>query len=441
MKRIPAIFLALFCSIAFSLVASAETVPGIQSEAYVVMDAKSGELLFSRNADQKMYPASITKILTAALALDMGNPADLHTMSYEATHGFEWGVTHIALDTDEEILVQDLLNATMIESANDAANGLAEYAAGSLEAFPAIMNQKAAEIGASASHFVNPSGLFDKEHYTTARDMALITRWAIGVPGFREVFGAEDCRIAPTNRQPNWRNLGTHHMMIVPSKYYYEDATGGKLGWVPESQHTMVTLAERDGVELICVVMKTRNQYDKFEDTIRLFDAAFARYASAELSVACFANTKIPVLRDGKQVASISFPPQPTYWITRPVTLAKSDISVELQAPEQYQEGEEIAPTVCFYAPDRTLLGEQPITFVREESTGHPPILPAGSSGIHLSLSLPTLSFDNRILSAVVGTIFLLVCLLFAIRSHNLKKQKRRRLERQRAKQSPNRRR
>lgn len=148
-------------------------------------------------------------------------------MTYEATHSIDRGSTHIALTEEEVVTVRDLLYTTMIESANDSANGLAEYTAGTLDAFPELMNRKAAELGAVDSHFVNSSGLHDPEHYTSAYDMALITKWALGIDGFRDVFGATEYTVPVTNKQPKERNVGTHHHMLVESKYYYEGTTGG----------------------------------------------------------------------------------------------------------------------------------------------------------------------------------------------------------------------
>jgi D-alanyl-D-alanine carboxypeptidase len=154
-----------------------EQIDGIISETYVVMDVATGQVLYARGAHQRLFPASITKILTCALALEKHPANQKIVMGHDAVFSIDRGSTHIALDEGEIISVQDLLNATMIESANDAANGLAQFVSGDLGAFAELMNKRAAEIGALDSHFVNANGLPDDDHYTTAYDMAVITRW------------------------------------------------------------------------------------------------------------------------------------------------------------------------------------------------------------------------------------------------------------------------
>lgn len=293
MKFVAGLLSALLTSAMLVQLCTAAASPAVNSETYVVMDVKSGQVLAARGAHTRMYPASITKIMTCALALQNGSPQDVHTMSYEATHSIGYGTTHIALTEGEQISVDALLNATMIESANDAANGLAEYTAGSLEGFAKLMNQKASELGAADTHFVNAHGLQDKNHYTSAYDMALITRWALTVDGFRALFGAEEYTIPPTNKQSKSRTFGTHHHMLVESKYYYEGTEGGKLGWTPEAKHTLVTLAKRGDMELICVVMKTTTQYEKYVDAAALLDYCFENFSTATMTVNQYEKTPI----------------------------------------------------------------------------------------------------------------------------------------------------
>lgn len=338
------------------LCAAAEP-PAVNSETYVVMDVKTGQVLAAKGAHTRMYPASITKVMTCALALEHGSPQDVHTMSYEATHSIDYGSTHIALTEDEQISVEALLNATMIESANDAANGLAEYTAGDLSSFADLMNQKVAEIGASDTHFVNAHGLHDKNHYTSAYDMALITRWALTIDGFKALFGAESYTIPPTNKQKQSRTFGTHHHMLVESKYYYEGTEGGKLGWTPEAQHTLVTLAKRGDMELICVVMKTRTQYEKYVDAAKLLDYCFDNFSTAAMTINQYAQTPIAVYDGEVQTGEVVIVPQEIA-IIRPPTVAKIDITQKLVAPESYKVGETIDPRIQFFDPDGNALAD-----------------------------------------------------------------------------------
>ena len=193
MKRYAALFLTVVIVLFLPFRASAAyavEIPVTASQTSVVMDISTGQVLVEKEMNQKMYPASITKIMTVLLALENADPATVHTMSYEATHSIDSGSTHIALTEGEQITLKDLIYATMVASANDAANGIAECVGGSIEQFVAMMNEKAKEIGAVNTHFVNANGLHDPDHYTTAYDMALITQYALGVEGFRDYWCA-----------------------------------------------------------------------------------------------------------------------------------------------------------------------------------------------------------------------------------------------------------
>lgn len=166
-------------------------VPETVSEAYIVMDAQTGQVLIEKNSEKREFPASITKILTVAMGLEKNKLSDVHSMSQEAVFSIEYGSSHIALTMDEEVTMEQLAYATIMMSANDAANGIAEMTGGSLDEFTVMMNEKLKELGAENTHFVNAHGLHDDAHYTTAYDMALITKYALTVPNFREFFGKD----------------------------------------------------------------------------------------------------------------------------------------------------------------------------------------------------------------------------------------------------------
>ena len=171
----------MLCMPSVAWAAYTEQVPATASQTSVVIDAATGQVLVEKGMDQMMYPASITKIMTVLLALENSDPDKIHTMSYEATHSIDPNSTHIALTEGEQLTLRDLMYATMVASANDAANGIAECVAGSIDQFVAMMNEKAKEIGAVHTHFANANGLHNTDHYTTAYDMALITKYALKI--------------------------------------------------------------------------------------------------------------------------------------------------------------------------------------------------------------------------------------------------------------------
>lgn len=430
MKFLTGLLSALLMSAMLTPLCAALAPPAVNSETYVVMDVKTGQVLAAKGEHARMYPASITKILTCALALERGSPQDVHTMSYEATHSIEPGSTHIALTEEEQVSVEALLNATMIESANDAANGLAEYTAGSLAAFPDLMNKKAAELGATDTHFVNANGLHDKDHYTSAYDMALITRWALTVDGFKTLFGAQEYTIPPTNKQRQSRTFGTHHHMLVESQYYYEGTEGGKLGWTPEAQHTLVTLAKRGDMELICVVMKTKTQYEKYVDAAKLLDYCFENFSTASMTVNQYERTPIAVYDGELQTGEVVILPQEID-IIRPPTVAKIDITQKLVAPERYNDGETIDPRVKFFDPDGNELAEAPLKWTLNKTQVQAAATVAPSDDI--SAPFPRASgFWIKVVAAVLAA---LAVVLLAIRARNLRALEQKRMRKERRKQ------
>lgn len=319
------------------------------SEAYVVMDAKTGQVLLEKNMDKRQYPASITKILTVAVALERVKSDDRLTMSAASVSSVSRSSTHIALTEGEELSVEDAMMATMLTSANDAANGLAEYAGGSLEMFCALMNKTALKAGAENSNFVNANGLEDDNHYTTAYDMAAITRYALSVEGFREVFGATEYTMQPTNKQPDKRNFGTQHHMIVYSAYQYKGAWGGKLGWTPQARHTAVTVAERDGKELICVVMNSTNKWEKYKDTKKLLDYAYNNMNTVTVTAGVDRVKNIPVVENNSVVGVAKLAAQSkSYELYVPDGVEPGDIDVSYTTKVRYEKGEVVEPMAVF---------------------------------------------------------------------------------------------
>jgi len=430
-RKFCAIFTALLCA----LLMTAQTfaaVPSTYSETYVVMDATTGQVLLEKGAHKRMYPASITKILTAAIALRDGDPKDKWTMSYKATHTIEAGSTHIALTEGETVSVESLLYTMMIESANDSANGLAEYIAGDIDDFPAVMNETAASIGAVDSHFCNANGLSDPNHYTTAYDMALITKWALTIPGFREVFGAEEYTLPPDNKKTESFTYGTHNHMLVDSKYYYEGTEGGKLGWTEEAQHTLVELVKRGDMELIVVVMKSQTQFLKYQDVIALCDYCFENFGVSTFSGALFEHDPIPVLRDGREVATVTLATDDIA-VNRPSTIAKADITCLVDVPEAYQAGELIAPQALFTSPQGELIATVPIAYTYTETAGAAAAAPAQQPQAGAAGRGSVLRVLKWIGIALLILLALFVIVVFGVRAYNLRRRRRRRAAREAA--------
>lgn len=280
--------------------------PLLESEAAILMDAATGQVLFAKNMHEELSPASITKIMTILLGLEHGQLGDTLTMSREAVFSIEFGSSHIALDTGERITLEQALMATMLASANEAANGIAEYVSGSIDKFVVLMNQRALEAGAINTHFVNPNGLYAEDHLTTAYDMAVITRAALQNQDFRRIFGTVKYEIPPTNKQPETRYLWAEHKMFPEYRYQYDGMVGGKTGYTQKSQNTLVTVARRDDRELIAVVIKSQSSA-VYTDTKALFDYGFDEFVEVPVVLpavneANFSDLPADTIEDIKQM-------------------------------------------------------------------------------------------------------------------------------------------
>ncbi len=245
----------------------------ISSEAAILIDAKSGQVLYEKNANKEMYPASLTKISTAIYALEKGNLDDLVTVSKDA-HEVEG--TRVYLEEGEKVPLDKLIQGLIINSGNDAGIAIAEYLDGSVKNFSSNINRFLKKLGVKHTKFENPHGLYDPGHVTTAGDLAKITQYAMKNKEFREIFAV---------RELNWKGeswqstLFTHHKLMREQPY--DGVTGGKTGYVDQSGHTLVTTAERDGLSVIVVILNGSTQDMTYDDTTELLDYGFKHYETS----------------------------------------------------------------------------------------------------------------------------------------------------------------
>lgn len=248
------------------------------AEGAVLMDAASGSILYSKNADTKFYPASITKVLTTLVALENGNLSDSITCNAETLYAIEQGSSRVGLEAGEIISLEDALYFVMLQSGNDAAAVVAETVGGSIEGFVDMMNKKAKDLGCTGSNFMNPHGLPDENHYTTARDMALIMQAAVNNPDFCTIASATNFKVEATNLNDS-RGVWNHHKMILPaSEYHYEGVCEGKTGYTTVALNTLVTSAERNSIKLIAVILHCQGAANTYYDTTKLFDYGFDNF-------------------------------------------------------------------------------------------------------------------------------------------------------------------
>lgn len=281
---------ALLLAVGCALPAAAATGPAeVAAEAYLVMDADTGQVLLAKNPDERLAPASVTKIMTIGLACEkaQGDWSVQLTVSHDDVHSlYGTDSSHIALQEGEVVTLEDMLYAAEISSANDACNVLAAYIGGSIEGGVAAMNEKAAELGLENTHFANPHGISDPEHYTTARDLAVILRWALAQPGFETVFcRSEVYYMAPTNLQSQERGFWLQdRMRMTGSTYYQPEILGSKIGYTDEARQTYACLAEKDGVRVICTLLKNQSKIERYVDTDLLLQHTFDNFRRVTLS-------------------------------------------------------------------------------------------------------------------------------------------------------------
>lgn len=257
--------------------------PGVAAAAAIVMDVDTGAILYEKNIHDRHYPASITKVMTTLLALETCPLSDIVTFSKESVYNVEG--TQVGITPGENVPMDQCLYGVMLGSANEISYAVAEHiGGGSLDTFIQMMNEKATALGCLNTHFNNPHGLPDDNHYTSAYDMALISQAAYLNETFRTITKTRYYIMSPTNLYGEERWVNNHHKMITNSVYHYDFCTGGKTGYTSVAKNTLVTFAEKDNMRLVCVIMKDEETYSQYTDTRVLFDYCFTNFHKETLS-------------------------------------------------------------------------------------------------------------------------------------------------------------
>lgn len=323
--------------------------PEVEASAYIVMDAGSGQVLLQKEPDARHFPASVTKIMTAALVLEscgdrLSEPV---TASEAALAAVGPGSTMISLRPGETLTVGQLLYATILESANDAANVLGEYVDGDLAAFVRRMNETAQSLGMTHTHFENPSGYHADRHYTTARDLAKAMRWALTVPGFLELLQTEEYTLPPTNQTAYERRLQTDNRLLLEGERHYGGLLGGKSGWTPEARYTMIEAARRNGRTLIVVVLDCPTAGHRYDDCAVLLDYCFAHFLPYELDGASLELPELQVWSGGEQKGMVQL--EAAASLLLPEGCTPQDLRIETEIPRWYVYGVEFEASATLF--------------------------------------------------------------------------------------------
>lgn len=271
------ILIIVACLIAILMPCVQAKEPEITAISGMVIDCIDGKILYSKNADEKLYPASLTKVLTAIIVVEKCGLQDNVTINQSAIDKVESGYLTANLKTGEVFTVEQLLNLLLISSYDDVANALAEHVAGSEEEFVKMMNEKAKEIGCTNSNFLNCHGEHDTNHYSTAHDMALIANYAVKFEAIRNIAQVTEYGLpATTIYTGNDRYFYTSNEMLqTGSKNYYKYAKGLKTGFTTPAGNCLMAYAEKSGLKLVSVTMKSTTSNSRYEDSEAILEYAF----------------------------------------------------------------------------------------------------------------------------------------------------------------------
>ena len=324
------------------------------SPSAIVMELSTSTVLYEKNSTQKLYPASITKILTVLIALENSKLDEMVYFSDAAINNTEG--SGIARDYGEEMTMEDCLYAIMLASANECAYAVAEHVGGgSMENFVEMMNAKVKELGCVNTNFVNPHGLHDENHYTCSYDMALIGQAAYKNEMFRTITGTKARMIPPTNKHAEETPLQNHNKLLhryQSGNYVYEYCTGGKTGYTTMSNSTLVTFAEKDGMALVAVVMNT-DRVSEWTDSIAMFNYGFDNFHLINV----LENETAYGIQEGKTNGSLSgIKPFVTLNEDAEIVLPKSAEFSEAESAIAYNnEISDIAGTLTYSYADRVV--------------------------------------------------------------------------------------
>ncbi|TCS84097.1 D-alanyl-D-alanine carboxypeptidase family protein [Tepidibacillus fermentans] len=349
-KRIFILIIFLFWSISQSVFASSHI--EISAQGAALIDVNSGRILYEKNGDQRMRIASLTKIMTAIVAIENGNLKDMVTTS---DHAFGTEGSSIYLKKGEQLTLEDMLYGLMLRSGNDAAVAIAEHIGGSEEGFVFMMNQKAAALGMTRSHFMNPHGLDHKEHYSTPKDMAILTAYALKNPIFKKIVSTK-VKTAPLADEPwdrKWLNKNKLLQM-------YEYADGVKTGYTKLAKRCLASSATKNGVQLAAI---TLNAPDDWNDSIQLLEYGFQEYKQTPIVQTNQIIKKIKIDNKEKNIVPIREFKYPL----KPGEEQQIKKVIELNQPDQLNLNNHIGKIKIYF--EKKFIGAIPLQVQKEKET------------------------------------------------------------------------
>lgn len=298
------LFVILICSF-FTQADAVVDIPTINSGSVVLLENSTSKVLFEKDMNKKLEPASITKIMTAILAIENCNLNDIVTVPYEAISNIPSGYSVAPLQADEQISVDQLLRVLMVHSANDAANALAFHIDGSVSAFAERMNAKLQALGLADSHFTNPSGQHDDNHYSTAHDIAILMQYCMKNTTFKTYASLKSCHLFATNKSAERDFENTNPMLNTSSSYYYKPLVTTKTGFTSQAMFCLASFASYNNLDLICVILHADTSDIRFNETKNLFDYGFQNFAFKNIANKGDSVTEISVRNATEETKSL----------------------------------------------------------------------------------------------------------------------------------------
>lgn len=358
----------------------------LSSASAIVMELSTGTVLYSKNIHKKHYPASITKIMTSLLTLENSSPSDVVTFTEAEAHGIETGSSSMYCVPGEKFTIEQVLYGIMLQSANEMCLVAADHVAGSVDKFVEMMNQRVAQLGVKDTHFMNPNGLHNDDHYTSAYDMACIAREAWKNPSFQKICGTRTYQVKSTNKRKASEILGgqllNHHQMIngyeTSSRYEKDYVIGGKTGYTSMAHSTLVTFAEKDGMQLVSVIMKgnssKQGEPNEYTDTTRILDYAFEKFSkhavngeNSDVNENLF-NTFDSYFNADQSPLRLSA--ESAVILPKGVALRKAKQQIQYDNSVKLQDGENVIGTVK-YTYDGRMVGSTDIIYDSTKSASH----------------------------------------------------------------------
>ncbi|MCR4891018.1 MAG: D-alanyl-D-alanine carboxypeptidase [Lachnospiraceae bacterium] len=434
-----------------SMAVSSNEIPGwpqgptIGSECAVLMDADTGAILYAKNMDLQKYPASITKVLTCLVAAEHCSLDEMVTFSKEAVFGIDPGSSNCGLDVGQSFTMEEALYCILLNSANEVSAAVAEHVSGSVSEFCKLMNERAKELGCTGTHFANANGLPNEEHMTTAHDMALICRAFNANDTLRHIASSKSYTVNATATQPDTFTIYNHHKMFPGFKYEYEYFTWGKTGYTVAARSTLVTCAEKNGLNLICVVMKAEPP-NHFLDTRELFEYGFNNFTRCniaenetrfQMDSADFFNADSDIFGSTQPLLALS----PDGYCILPLGAEFSDLEPEVS----YEDVEENAVAKVTYTYSGNYVGETGVILTdsdmapfefgvtvsgNDSSSREKPEVSGNTAGFHnpdvVYLNMGRIFLIGGI---TLGGIILILIIIAIVRNHRFSTNRKRRLK------------